>query len=269
MSFYSLQMLEDKVPCLFNNEPAKNASSKYKLIRTADIIEKFNNHGWKPWISDDEIKELKSQTLTSAHVVRLRTNDNFARMKDSNSNLHMEVIILNSSNTTQALQIRIGLFREICSNGMVVGEDIYQAFRMKHLGNIKEDLTKYITNLPTQLKSFSGMLANMENRHLTQNEIYDMGKVSLLLRYKHKNIPTHEQIEDVTTAQRFEDSSSDLWHVFNRIQENIMNGNYYNSYINEDGETKSIKARAITSSINSIDINKQLFSLATRYLKSN
>jgi len=269
MSFYSLQMLEKKIPCLFNDKPDTTDSSQYKLIRTGDIIVKFQDYGWIPWILEDELEELKSKPLTSAHIIRLRTHDDFGTIKDSSSNLHTEIIIINSSNTKTALQIRIGLFREICSNGMVVGEDIYPVFKMKHIGAVRDDLIEYIKNLPTQFKSFSGMLANMENRQLSQSEIYDMGKMSLLLKYKYKQLPTHQQIEDITTAQRFEDSSSDLWHVFNRIQENVINGNYFNSYTNEDGDNKLIKAKALTSNINSIDLNKQLFSLATQYLNSS
>lgn len=269
MSFYSLKMLEDKVSCLFNDKPTKIASNKYKLVKTADIVEEFNKFGWYPWILDEELKDLKAVTPTSEHILRLRTENEYGTIRDRHSDVYMEVLIANSCNTKKALQIRIGLFRQVCSNGMVTGEDLHKPFVMKHVGNIHSDLRQYIQNIPSQIKSLDGVIKQMEHKVLTQSDIYDMARVALLIRYQHKKLPSHDQVQDVINIQRIEDNSFDLWHVFNRIQENVLNGNYYNQYLDEEGEMKSMKARAITSKSYGIELNKNLFSLATRYLRGS
>ena len=68
-------------------------------------------------------------------------------------------------------------------------------------------------------------------------------------------------IEDILSVSRAEDEGNDLWKVYNRIQENLINGNY---------EIKTKKGSRKGSSIKSIDngikINEGLWNLAKSYL---
>jgi hypothetical protein len=71
---------------------------------------------------------------------------------------------------------------------------------------------------------------------------------------------TYEEnaITSVLSAQRPEDKGSDLWTVFNRVQENIMEGNF--PYRTLTGKVR--QARKIKNFKQDLDLNKQLFSKA-------
>ena len=70
-----------------------------------------------------------------------------------------------------------------------------------------------------------------------------------------------EAIEEVAFAQRKEDTNDDLWTVFNRIQENIIEGNF--EYKTPGGKLR--QARVIKNFKQDMDVNKKMFSKAIEY----
>ena len=64
-------------------------------------------------------------------------------------------------------------------------------------------------------------------------------------------------VDELLAAERTEDEGNDLWVVFNRIQEKIINGGY---------KSGSRKTRSVKSFQKDIEINEQLFELAEAYL---
>jgi hypothetical protein len=64
-------------------------------------------------------------------------------------------------------------------------------------------------------------------------------------------------IMDLLNADRVEDQGSDLWVVFNRVQEKLLGGSY---------KAGKRKARSVKNFQKDIQINEQLFELAESYL---
>jgi hypothetical protein len=62
---------------------------------------------------------------------------------------------------------------------------------------------------------------------------------------------------DVLNATRVEDEGNDLWAVFNRVQEKVVNVMF---------KTGTRKARVIKNFQQDIKINEQLFELAESYI---
>jgi hypothetical protein len=68
----------------------------------------------------------------------------------------------------------------------------------------------------------------------------------------------HVNVDELLTSTRTQDEGSDLWVVFNRIQEKLVGGGYtYN---------RGRKARSVKSFQKDIELNEQLFELAGSYL---
>ena len=69
-------------------------------------------------------------------------------------------------------------------------------------------------------------------------------------------------IAEVLEPQRSEDIGNGLWEVFNRVQENIMEGNF--EYTTQNG--KSRQARIIKNFKQDQDLNKKMFSKALEFV---
>jgi hypothetical protein len=73
--------------------------------------------------------------------------------------------------------------------------------------------------------------------------------------------PDEGIIKDVSTARRQADMGNDLWSTFNVAQENILRGGFVN------GTTRR-KVRSISNIQKDIDLNQQLWELASNYAGS-
>ncbi len=69
-------------------------------------------------------------------------------------------------------------------------------------------------------------------------------------------------IDEVLIPQRLEDNGTSLWKVFNRIQENIIEGNF--TYSTLKGKIRS--ARKIKNFQQDLSLNKEMFAKALEYV---
>jgi hypothetical protein len=72
------------------------------------------------------------------------------------------------------------------------------------------------------------------------------------------NTYDHSAIEEVLECQRKKDEGMGLWEVFNRVQENIIEGNF--EYKTLKGKVR--QARVIKNFKQDQDVNKKMFSKA-------
>ena len=68
-------------------------------------------------------------------------------------------------------------------------------------------------------------------------------------------------IEDVLTPQRKEDRGNGLWEVFNRVQENIVEGNF--QYLTPGGKLR--QARPIKNFRQDMNINAKMYEQALTF----
>jgi hypothetical protein len=102
----------------------------------------------------------------------------------------------------------------------------------------------------------------MVSVELEQEQILSLAKDLLEVRVKNTpNTFSTTSIEEVLAPQRREDEGNNLWKVFNRIQENILEGNF--AYSTLKGKSRS--ARKIKNFQQDMDLNKRMFSKALEY----
>jgi hypothetical protein len=96
---------------------------------------------------------------------------------------------------------------------------------------------------------------------MTSREISAFSREAARLRSSTLTERISSNIEEVTSSRRKEDDGDDLWKVYNRAQENLMQGNF---------EIKTKKGSRRGTSIRSIDkgikINEDLWNLAKSYI---
>jgi hypothetical protein len=68
-------------------------------------------------------------------------------------------------------------------------------------------------------------------------------------------------IEEVLETQRKKDEGVGLWEVFNRVQENIIEGNFH--YKTKSGKVR--QARIIKNFKQDLDLNRSMFAKALEY----
>jgi len=96
---------------------------------------------------------------------------------------------------------------------------------------------------------------------LAEDQIMDFAKQALEVRFSKEEV---ERISidytEFTKPTRKEDEGNDLWSVFNRIQEKIIDGDFNYGFGN-----KTRKARKIKNFNQDLVVNSRLYELATEY----
>jgi hypothetical protein len=112
-----------------------------------------------------------------------------------------------------------------------------------------------VKKLPLTVDSMNKMKAV----ELEEEQMFNLAKDLLDIRITGtENTYPKEAIEEVLNVQRKKDEGNMLWEVFNRIQENIIEGNF--EYITKGGKKR--QARIIKNFKQDMDVNKKMFSKA-------
>jgi hypothetical protein len=167
----------------------------------------------------------------------------------------------------QAFKFSVGIFRLVCSNGLVVADEQFSDFKIKHKGYSFEELRNVVRQAVEDLPNKVQVMNDMKDRILTQEEKNKLALDAMLIRAgikpnsdKAKEFEYDaETIEDILEPKRDEDKGDDLWRVFNVVQEKITQGDFHAALTG----AKVRKVRKIKSFEKDLKVNKELFKLAT------
>ena len=171
--------------------------------------------------------------------------------------------MLDSHDGKNAFQFTAGLFRMICENGLVIATDEFADLKMRHMGYTFEDLQVLIRGMVEKLPLTVEAMNKMKAVELKEEEMFNLAKSFLDIRVEGtQNTFDNQAIEDVLNAQRKKDEGEMLWEVFNRVQENIIEGNF--QYKTPSGKVR--QARVIKNFKQDQDVNKKMFSKALEFV---
>ena len=118
--------------------------------------------------------------------------------------------------------ISAGIYRFVCSNGLVIADSVFESYKIKHLGNRDNDVANAVANITAVKPKLMQKIQTLESIKLSQLEKESFAKSSLSLRFdKHLQV-NHT---DLLTPHRNEDTKDDLYTTLNVIQENLLRGN--------------------------------------------
>jgi hypothetical protein len=195
------------------------------------------------------------------HLVVFRNNDISINGEDGDV-VFPQILLTNSHDGKNAFTFTAGLFRMICENGLVACTDQFADVKIRHMGYNFEELENTIKKMVETLPLTVEAMNKMVSIELEQEQILSLAKDLLETRVENtENTFSYVSIEQVLAPQRKEDEGNNLWKVFNRIQENILEGNFMYSTLK--GKTRN--ARKIKNFQQDMDLNKRMFSKALEY----
>jgi len=254
----SKEQLREIAPSIFSTTPSPEVSSKYSHIPTDKLIDDMELLGWIA-IDAKEVKARQKSTRGfQKHLVVFRNDEVVINGQDGDV-VYPQILITNSHDGKNAFQFTAGLFRMICENGLVVATDEFEDLKMRHMGYTFEDLQVLIRGMVEKLPLTVEAMNKMKEVELEEEQMFNLAKSFLDIRVEGTNNTYDDQaINDVLEAQRSKDEGNMLWEVFNRVQENIIEGNF--EYKTPSGKVR--QARIIKNFKQDQDVNKKMFNKA-------
>ena len=270
-TFLSKDELRAKCAMAFKTIPTNPAvSDRYVQANTETVIDDLAKLGWYPVDAKQCRQKRNSSGIRSFHMVAFQ-NPNVSIVKNDGSEeveCYPRIILTNSHDGFNSFKFMVGLFRLVCSNGLVIATDKMVDMSIRHINYTFEELRKQVAIAIEQVEIQAGVMSEMNKVQLNDAQKRALAESAIRIR---KGIPADEKyqiaeasIEEILSPKRKEDSGSSLWNVFNVIQENMMKGGY--TITNPNGKVR--KQRPITSVVKSLDINKELFRSAAQFLEA-
>jgi len=109
---------------------ADKRTAKYRSVDTVDLVEALLHH--VPTLDRDtvSITTRGSKASSTNHVVRIPTANT---LLVGGTLVQPELILRNSFAGESTLIMNLGFFRQVCSNGLMVGESLIPSVTLKHI----------------------------------------------------------------------------------------------------------------------------------------
>ena len=192
------------------------------------------------------------------HMIRFRREDQLHQAEAR------EVIMINSHDGSSAYKLSAGVFRLVCSNGLVVGrEDVRQTVR--HSGNVVDDVIEGATRIISDFELVSRDMETMKSVQLEKPLMLAFANAAIEARFNTEEKPV--TAEQILRPRRHADMSADLWTVFNRVQENVIRGGITGFSKDANGRTQRRRTREVKGIDQNDTLNRALWRLATEVAK--
>jgi len=240
-------------------------SKHYSFVPTSNVINDLRSMGWD---CVDAVQVKARKKSTSGYQKHMITFEH-SKYKVEGAEEYPQLLLTNSHDGGNAFTLSAGIFRLVCSNGLVIKTADYGTSRLVHKGYSFEAVQKLVNEFVETIDETLTRITAMKKVELTKEQQIEFAKQAALLRftaksYNEDNISDVVDIDGLLNVERKEDKGNGLWEVFNRVQESIVQGkyNYASSGKVNDADTKTRKARPIKNFKQSIDVNKKLSELA-------
>lgn len=209
--------IQHYAPSAFAGQPYEGQSDRYAFIPTSDVIDAMRERGYFPTMASQSRTRIAGKQNFTKHMLRFRQQGSFSNVGDS----AMEMVLINSHDGTSAYKLMLGVFRLVCSNGLVVSESLVQSIRVRHTGNIIEDVVEGTNKLIAQAPIVQDVMNLWKSIQVSQVEALDYAQAALRLRFP-EGLPL--DVSKLLRVNRSEDADNNLWSIYNRAQEALVRG---------------------------------------------
>lgn len=243
-SSLSLSDLRRSAPAAFASNRFEHTGGDYVFISTEQLVRALMDAGFHP----TEARQRRSRGERfgyARHMIRFRQAGECIRIVDCMP----EIILINSHDASSSYQLRGGLYRFVCANGLFLSLSEFGMIRVPHRGNVLAAVIEGARQITNRMVGVGATIERMTRTKLEPSVQCAFAQRALELRYRGLD---HFPFDAgrLLHARRACDQGNDLWSVYNKVQENVIVGGI-------EGRT-ALGRRTVSRRINSIDEDLRL-----------
>jgi len=219
----------------------QNINQKPFYIESLDVVDLFRNEGWQlKGVAEQREKNRK----IGSHFLQLHHPDFSILDNKGKTDSIASITIENSCSGTKPLNVHLGVFRLVCSNG-AVRKDTVAEQSIKHNELNKLNLGGFINKINDKSQIMLNEINKLKYHTLSNDEMRELAYKAASLRYSKEELK-EVSLDDILRVNRNEDEGNDVWTVFNRIQESLTHN--------------------VSNFRDDINLNKQIYALTEQYI---
>jgi hypothetical protein len=247
----SPEVLRERVPAVYAAGADERTSTSYTFISTERVLAALGSAGFLPVEARQAVRARNP--MHARHLIRLRRRYETIQLRDAIP----EILFLNSHDGTSAYQLRVGLFRVACTNGLVVSMGVFPVWRVMHRGDVVRDVVCAAFRISERFEALATAVERMERTVLDAGERLEFAAQALAARFP-KDLQGAVEPSRFLVPRRPEDVGNDLWRTFNVLQENLLRG----GIVRRSASNRLTRTRGITAIREDVRLNSMLWELA-------
>jgi len=256
-------------PSVFAENARPGVSPRYTFVSTAQVVDLLCNEGWAPVQARQQRVRLLERQGFQMHELRFARQDDLANHALQVGECRAELILQNAHDGTRAYRIDAGLFRLVCSNGLVVADAEFAHVAIRHFAGSPDKFAQAAQAVAESTPRMLEVVAKWQAVELTELAQQEFARRATALRWGAEQPVARLLSPDSLLAPvRYGDNRRDLWTTFNVVQEHLLRGG--DRYL---GYTAALGVRrATTSPVGGLTqaqkLNKSLWALAAEFAQA-
>jgi hypothetical protein len=219
----------------------------------------MRENGWVPVRAQEQGVRTEARRGFQKHIVRFARSEHLQTWEKNQ--VRPEVVLVNSHDKSSAYQHHCGLFRLVCTNGMVVSDGTFQRISIKHSGFNPDSVIEASFKVLTAVPDIMNKVQLFQDRILTDAEQLALATGAAAYRWEDLDkAPVSPSM--LLNPRRYGDGAKDLFITLNCVQENIIRGGQRDRSRRRPDGSRIPKSRAIKGVDEDMKLNKALWEMA-------
>ena len=253
----SNEQIQRYAPSILAVEPHESRGERYAYIPTIQVLDAMRAEGFQPMQVGQTRCRNESKREHTKHLVRFRHESTLGQIKVGDE--VPEIVLVNSHDGTSSYQLMGGIFRLVCSNGMIVGDPSME-IKVRHSGNVIDNVIEGTYSVIEDIKRVVPVIEDWKRLELNLEQRKAYAEAALGLRWEDEESCPVAPEKIVDSVRRMADRGNNLWTVFNRAQENIIRG----GLAGRNAKGKRTTTREVSSVSENVRLNKALWQLTSK-----
>lgn len=246
-----------KAPAIAATAPAAHINLKrYKFTPTTEVISHMNDLGYVLTNAKQASSNQELRQNWGTHIVEFQHPELTIKGSDGSIEGKPTVVLVNSHDGVTPIKFEMGMFRLVCSNGLMIKSTDFGGFKERHTRLDFQGIKNLMTEKVESMGSMVDKISRWNGVEMSAGQRTAFAIEALAMRLSSDRVADDYEINEILSARRNEDLPNTLWHVFNRVQENLIKGGF---------QMNNRTARPITNPIQDMTLNQGLWTIAETY----
>ncbi len=245
------------------DNPYSRVSDKYNLIPTTRIVNTLDSLGWYPVQASEVNCRNANRKGFQKHLLRFR-NDSLPQISGGNL---PEIVLTNSHDGKASFCIMAGIFRLVCSNGLIIADSTFQSYKIRHMGYTDQAVREAVASVCDSTPQIASKVNDFQQIELTPDERGVYAQAALVAKYGDEVVEAREfDTDSLLFPRRTVDAKPTLWDTYNVVQEKLMKGARFERKLDKKRpwRTKMVKSRGVKSIHETVRVNQALWQLTEK-----
>ena len=179
-------------PVAFQTKASNAVSENYTFIPTSNIIDDMDKLGWK--VGQATSVRSRKNAGYQKHLIKFFNPS--IEINGDDGLMYPQILLTNSHDGKSSFKFEAGIFRLVCSNGLVIKTEDYGTARLVHKGYSFEAVQKLVKEFEETVDEVLTRITAMKKVQLTKEQQIEFAKQAALLRFKTKSY--NEDTKEIT-----------------------------------------------------------------------